>query len=100
VKLHPDTANLTSFINEHDRIQKDSLELGIAKQIFLSDWYAHYKFFWQMQTDWLDEQLHFRLVRDKLPLGFTLLVVGAVVWGTGSLVPDFLDHLKTLCQKP
>lgn len=99
VKLQPDTANLTSYINEHDRIQKDSLEIGIAKQIFLSDWYAHYKFFWQMQTDWLDEQLHFRLVRDKLPLGFTLLVVGVAVWGAGSLVPDLLSYLKLLCQK-
>lgn len=100
VKSQPDTANLTSFINEHNRIQKDSLGLGIAKQIFLSDWYAHYKFFWQMQIGWIDEQLHFRLVRDKLPLGFTLLTVGAVLWSAQSFVPDVLIYLKTFCQKP
>ena len=100
VKSQPNTADLTSFINVHDQIQKDTLGLGIAKQIFLSDWYAHYKFFWQMQIDWLDEQLHFRLVRDKLPLGFTLLVVGAAVWGAGSFLPDLLIYLKSFCQKP
>lgn len=97
VKLQPDTANLTSFINEHDRIQKESLGLGIAKQIFLSDWYAHYKFFWQMQTNWLDEQLHFHLLRDKLPLGFTLFVVCAAILGLGSFVPSLLSHLKSIC---
>lgn len=42
----------------------------LIKQIFLSDWYAHYKFFWQHQIDWVNEQKHFRFWRDKLPLSF------------------------------
>ena len=54
---------------------------SITKQIFLSDWYAHYKFFWQFQIDWIDEQKHFRFWRDKVPLSMTVTaaVVGAAI---------------------
>lgn len=76
-------ADMSEFLTEHGRIHSDSLGLGVAKHIFLSDWYAHYKFFWQAQTDWMDEQIHFRLVRDKLPLSFTVVVSLVVI---GSLI--------------
>jgi len=55
----------------------------MSKQIFMSDWYAHYKFFWQHQIDWIDEQKHFKFWRDKVPLSFVLfcvlLIIGVVV---------------------
>jgi len=47
----------------------------ISKQILFSDWYAHYKFFWQHQIDWIDEQKKFTLLRDKLPLSFMCMAV-------------------------
>jgi len=77
---HPGT-DLSAFVAEHRRIQADALQIGIPKQLFLSDWYAHYKFFWQAQIGWVDEQLHFRPVRDKIPLGLTVLVIGVAVAG-------------------
>ncbi len=58
-----------------------------SKQIMFSDWYAHYKFFWQHQIDWIDEQKNFRFIRDKIPLTFTIFVVGTsiglTVWWFG-----------------
>lgn len=55
----------------------------IPKQIFMSDWYAHYKFFWQHQIDWIDEQKHFKFWRDKVPLSLVFLcaltLIGFVV---------------------
>lgn len=98
VKSQPETVDFTPYLDEHNRIQKDSLGVSIAKQIFFSDWYAHYKFFWQMQTGWIDEQLRFRLVRDKLPLGFTVLVLAVAVWGVAAFVPGVLNYLKSFCQ--
>lgn len=84
VKSAPAGANLEAFLADHRNIQEEALRLGIPKQLFLSDWYAHYKFFWQAQTGWIDEQLEFRLLRDKLPLGFTLFSItvslAAVLW--------------------
>jgi len=44
----------------------------LHKQILFSDWYAHYKFFWQHQIDWIDEQKHFKFWRDKVPLSLTI----------------------------
>jgi hypothetical protein len=44
---------------ELSAIEAEFSAASISKQIFLSDWYAHYKFFAQTQVGWLDEQLHF-----------------------------------------
>lgn len=44
--------------------------VSISKQIMFSDWYAHYKFFWQHQIDWIEEQRPFKFWRDKVPLSF------------------------------
>jgi SMODS and SLOG-associating 2TM effector domain 6 len=64
-------------------------ETCISKQILFSDWYAHYKFFWQVQIDWIDEQKNFKLLRDKIPLTFSLTVILAVAalifWGSNFL---------------
>ena len=53
----------------------------LSKQIFFSDWYAHYKFFWQHQIEWIDEQKHFKLWRDKIPLSLTFCVSAMVLIG-------------------
>jgi hypothetical protein len=79
VKSQPADADLSSQVARHAAIQDLALRTNLGKQIFLSDWYAHYKFFWQQQTDWLDEQLKFTLLRDKLPLTFTATVTVALL---------------------
>jgi hypothetical protein len=99
VKSQPATASMDPHILTHQQIQHDALELGIPKQIFLSDWYAHYKFFWQAQIAWIDEQLHFRLIRDKIPLGFTLLVVSAVLYWGAVQLPAVAKCIYTLSGK-
>jgi SMODS and SLOG-associating 2TM effector domain 6 len=55
-------------------IEKEFYATAINKQILFSDWYAHYKFFWQYQIDWVDEQKKFKFFRDKLPLTFIFLL--------------------------
>ncbi|MEW8525254.1 MAG: SLATT domain-containing protein [Candidatus Thiodiazotropha endolucinida] len=61
-------------LKELEEIQDSAREIGVTKQIFPSDWYAHYKFFWQHQIDWIDEQKNFRLFRDKIPLSLSALI--------------------------
>lgn len=64
-------------------IESQSYGLGVSKQVFGSDWYAHYKFFCQMQHDWIDEQKRFTW-RDKFPFSLrasgVILVVVALAW--------------------
>jgi hypothetical protein len=81
VKAEPAAADMSAFSQTHDRIQAEALAFGIPKQIFLSDWYAHYKFFWQAQTGWIDEQLRFKFWRDKMPLGLILCTATLLAWG-------------------
>jgi hypothetical protein len=49
-------------------------EISISKQILFSDWYAHYKFFGQHQTDWINEQLNFKPWKDKVPASAKVII--------------------------
>ena len=79
-----------------DLFEKEQYELNdisqryysncLSKQILFSDWFAHYKFFWQNQIDWVDEQKHFKLWRDKLPLSFTVFIVILLLTASGYLI--------------
>jgi hypothetical protein len=70
------TAPPTSIqIDRLQDIRKVYYKTCLSKQIIFSDWYAHYKFFWQHQISWMDEQLKFRFLRDKIPLSFMLCII-------------------------
>jgi hypothetical protein len=60
-------------------IVDESQHIGISKQIFLSDWYAHYKFFWQSERSWLEEKRPFTFWRDKIPLSATLAGIALLI---------------------
>jgi hypothetical protein len=80
-----DVENLSQDGEELKRILDCYYKSCIHKQILFSDWYAHYKFFWQHQIDWIDEQKHFKFWRDKVPLSLTLffsvLLLGIITSG-------------------
>jgi hypothetical protein len=68
----------------------ESLYYGasISKQILFSDWYAHYKFFWQYQIDWVAKQKNFSFWRDKVPLTAWLAMAAIFVL----IVTSFILH--------
>ncbi|MGX5643261.1 SLATT domain-containing protein [Bacillus toyonensis] len=57
-------------------IMNEFYAVSMSKQIYGSDWFAHYKFFCQMQIDWIDEQKRFKWYKDKIPksLVFSILM--------------------------
>lgn len=71
--------DLSEEINELNQIEEEFCANCISKQIFFSDWYAHYKFFWQHQIEWIDEQKHFKFWRDKVPLSLTIVIAASLV---------------------
>jgi SMODS and SLOG-associating 2TM effector domain 6 len=102
VKSMPDGANMSVHVQEAQTIRADALACCISKQIFLSDWYAHFKFFWQMQIDWIDEVRPFRFFRDKIPLSAYFVTILLVVLGkflplcvTLSVNPDWHEPVPT-----
>lgn len=75
------TDNITSEIKKLRSIEKTFNENSISKQILFSNWYAHYKFFWQHQIDWVEEQKRFSLFRDKIPLSLSFVVALLFLFG-------------------
>lgn len=61
-----------------NELLKDYYRISISKQIFISDWLAHYKLFFQSQYEWIDEQKNFTW-RDKIPLSFRVAVISFIV---------------------
>ena len=57
-----------------NELLEEFYEISISKQIFLSDWIAHYKLFFQSQYEWIDEQKNFNW-KDKLPLSFRIVII-------------------------
>jgi hypothetical protein len=90
-----DDIMLTGIEQEFKEIEDKYYASSKSKQILFSDWYAHYKFFWQQQIGWIEEQKKFKLFRDKLPLSFLITVLLSLAvflfWG--------LKHLNLLCYK-
>jgi len=54
VKSTPDASDFSNSVTELKAIQAHAQSLNLKKQVFMSDWYAHYKFFWQSQTGWMN----------------------------------------------
>lgn len=71
--------DLTAHREHLDALQAEVLSSNQSKQILFSDWYAHYKFFWQHQIEWIDEQKQFTFWRDKVPLSLSLTLTAVVV---------------------
>lgn len=73
---------INNIFNQANDLKGQFNKISIQNQIFFSGWLAHYKFFWEMQIGWIDEQLHFKFFRDKVPLSLTItMVLPAVIWG-------------------
>ncbi len=76
-------ADVNDSFERLKEIEQQYYLVSISNQAFLSDAYAHYKFFGQQQYDWIDEQKNFTW-RDKIPAGFfiviPLMVVGTIIF--------------------
>lgn len=75
VKGAQDGAQFSVYQDRLTEIENKFYNDSFTKQIMFSNWYAHYKFFWEHQIDWIDEQLKFRLFRDKIPLSLMLALI-------------------------
>ena len=75
--------NFTEEVERMREITNEYYEISKTNQIFGSDWWAHYKFFWQHQIEWIDEQKNFKLWKHKIPRSFLvfLIVMALVIWG-------------------
>ncbi|MFJ8072261.1 SLATT domain-containing protein [Peribacillus sp. NPDC096447] len=66
-------------VQEMDVIMNQYYAISMSNQIFGSDWYAHYKFFSQMQIEWIDEQKRFKFWKDKIPKSLIFFIIMALI---------------------
>ena len=85
------TGSLDPYIQRLEEIEKQYTQVGSSHHVALSNWYAHYKFFWEQQVGWIDEQLNFNFFRDKIPLSLWFTIFIVIIGGA----LDF-SNLKTL----
>lgn len=81
IKSRGEGDNVDDLETKYYEVLKEAEQVWFHKHIFISDWYAHYKVFWQSQIGWLDEQLHFRFWRDKIPLSLSLTATALLMVG-------------------
>ena len=79
VRNKSDNDDLSLLIREYRQLESQYYSVSLSKQILFSDWYAHYKFFWQHQIEWVNEQKNFKFFRDKVPLSFYMFLVVVII---------------------
>ncbi|MGF7028966.1 MULTISPECIES: SLATT domain-containing protein [Sphingobacterium] len=73
-----------NFVNYDQRYQAILTEFysnTISKQVFMSQWFAHFKFFAEMQVDWIEKELKLKWYKDKVPnsLKTTVLIIIIII---------------------
>ena len=74
-----------------------------SKQVYLSDWVAHYKFFFQYQSDWVVKELNLKFFKDKIPSSFKLILLIFIVFCITFIAYNyhsfFINSLENLFKK-
>ena len=85
-KVKAEQGALDSYIAELEQLENEYNNVSMHHQIMFSNWYAHYKFFWEHQIGWVNEQLKFNFFRDKVPLSLwfalmcLLIISSYLIW--------------------
>lgn len=92
VKAKSDDTNFDEDIAKMKEIENKFYLITIPKQILFSDWYAHYKFFWQWATHikWLETELKLTFWENKIPLSFIVFIGVVLLMFVGSLIRSFV----------
>ncbi len=97
LKIKSGDHDIDSELKHVDELMGEFYNSSIEKQILFSDWYAHYKFFIQMQIDWIDEQKNFGIFKDKIPRSFQMVVfcIGCLLFYNYAL-NDLMQFFNTI----
>ena len=92
VKAKSDDTNFDEDISKMKEIEDKFYLITIPKQILFSDWYAHYKFFWQWATHikWLESELKLTFWENKIPFSFLVFIGVVLLIFIGSFIRSFL----------
>lgn len=91
----PNTPDIESKLNDIEQRYNNSCA---SNHIMFTTWFAHYKFFWEQQIAWIDEQRKFGFFRDKVPLTFwisLIVMVIIVLLNTDAIMTHICKFIQT-----
>lgn len=88
------TGDLTDFSDRLRAIEGEYNSNCSSQHIMFATWFAHYKFFWEQQTGWIQEYRKFRFIRDMIPLTLWLTLVAISVYGAF----NFTEAVNYVCS--
>ena len=89
VKEKGPAADVSKDVADLRKIEDKFVDSTCPRQILFATWYAYFKFFAEKDYDWIDEQLHFRFWRDKVPATLRVLLILAAVALTISAIVNW-----------
>ena len=72
----PNTPDIARKLSDIEQRYSNSCA---SSHVMFATWFAHYKFFWEQQISWIDEQRKFGFFRDKVPLSFWIFLIVMVI---------------------
>jgi hypothetical protein len=97
VKNINEESDCSDLQQELSDIENRCYQACISKQILFSNWYAHYKFYWEHQIEWVNEQLKFSFFRDKIPLSLWLTIL-VITIGLACSISDITTLICTVSK--
>ena len=78
-KSMDDDADFSGIKISYREIEKEFNSSSQPNQILFSNWFAHYKLFWEKDVSWMDEQLHFKFWKDKIPQSMKAFILAFAI---------------------
>lgn len=82
--------DLDSIFSRLKLIEEEFYTNQKSKQVYFSDWLAHYKFFYQFQSAWVVSELDLTWWKDKVPNSLKFVIIILIVLIAISLTLRFL----------
>ncbi|KPU83085.1 hypothetical protein JI57_02470 [Psychromonas sp. PRT-SC03] len=89
-----ETGDLTPLSAQLKDIETEYNNNCAPQHIMFATWFAHYKFFWEQQTGWIEEYRKLGFFRDKIPLTFWVSLVSVLIY----FVFNFTEMLNFFCR--
>lgn len=88
----------SNYNTSYQSILNDFYSNTVSKQVFMSSWYAHFKFFYEMQTEWIEKELKLKFFKDKLPNSLKMAFLIIIILILLHLFYGCIPNIPSFCE--
>jgi hypothetical protein len=86
--------NYANYDPRYQTILTDFYSSTISKQVFMSQWFAHFKFFGEMQVTWIEEELNLKWFKDKVPNSLKITILFIILITIIILIYEYSPNIR------